>query len=464
MKKFRLALAAGLLASSASAAHAQNLLDNGNFSQNIEMTAGRWNPTHWLANQKYTLPFETFYSQVTWVSPGEPWQWNVSYPLPLEAGTEYRFRFSARVASGTGKITAGWGMNQAPWSADAREYALTEAWQTFEFVGVPSFGGFQNSRLIFDYGHQLQTVFIDDVVFEDTHNLITNGGFQSGLSGWSASGARQVVGGVYVGSVATAGERWTANLSHPVALETDATYKLRFRAKSGPGQGGYIVAGFGRNQAPWDAATKSLYVGDAWRSYEVIATVPYANAAISRLLFDYGQHVGDLFIDDVTLEQVETLVTDGGVHQLGVQPDGSVLEFVSERVTNGYLQPSSSQKPYSSWITTRPEAHDLTGPLLRRGIAEVGTYVQDCDTLDWVNVQQTELTSGTQLVANVPTQGSYQVRLGMAPAAANEPQLRGNFVCDRSQGGMLEVFYNGVYTLFPADGVTTVGYLLRHTP
>jgi hypothetical protein len=52
----------------------------------------------------------------------------------------------------------------------------------------------------------------------------------------------------------------------------------------------------------------------------------------------------------------------------------------------------------------------------------------------------------------------------MTQAVLNEPQMNGNFVCDRSDGGVLEVFYNGVHTLFPADGVTTVGYLIRHTP
>jgi hypothetical protein len=454
MKKLTMTLAAGLLASGASAASAQNLLDNGNFSEGS---------THWLTNQPHTLPFDTFQSQVTWVSPGEPWQWNASYPLPLDGATEYRLRFSARVASGTGTITAGWGMNSAPWSADVREYALTEAWQTFEIVGVPSFGSFQNSRLIFDYGHKVQAVLIDDVTFEETGSLLSNGGFQSGLSGWTASGTRQVVSGAYVGSVATAGEVWSANLSYPLALETDATYRLRFRAKTGPGQGGYIVAGFGRNQAPWDASTQSLYVGDTWKTLEVIATVPYANAAVSRVLFDYGHHVGDLYIDDVTFEQVETLVTDGGIYELGLQPDGSVLEFVSEHVTNGYLQPWSGTKPYASWIATRPEAHNLYGPMLRNGVEEVATYVQDCDTLEWVNVEQTELTSGTYLRTQLP-QRRYEVRLGMAQAAVNEPQMQGNFVCDRSQGGMLDVLYNGVHTLFPTDGVTTVGYLLRHTP
>jgi hypothetical protein len=464
MKNINVVLAAGLLVCGASTGHAQNLLDNGNFSQDIEFTAGRWNPTHWRASQGYTLPFDTFYSQVTWVSPGEPWQWNASYPLPLDGNTEYRFRFSARVESGTGTITAGWGMNQAPWSADAREYALTDSWRTFEYVGVPSFGTFQNSRLIFDYGSKVQTVYIDDVTLEKTNNLLTNGGFQNGLTGWSASGTRQVVGGTYVGSVATAGALWTANLSHPVSLQSDATYKLRFRAKTAAGQSRYVVAGFGRNQAPWDATTKSLYVSDQWRDYEYIATVPYGNASNSRVLFDYGHYVGDLFIDDVTLEKVSTLATDDGLYTLGAQSDGSVLEFVSEQVTNGYLQPSGGTKPYSSWIATRPEAHDMIGPLLRAGIEEVATYVQDCDTLEWVNVDQTELTSATFLTANAPAQGSYQVRLGMAPAAVNEPQLSGNFVCDRSQGGMLEVFYNGVYSLFPADGVTTVGYVLRHTP
>jgi hypothetical protein len=95
-------------------------------------------------------------------------------------------------------------------------------------------------------------------------------------------------------------------------------------------------------------------------------------------------------------------------------------------------------------------------------VVEVATYVQDCDTLEWVNVDQTELTSGTTVSSY--TQGVYVVRLGMTQAVVNQPQMSGNFVCDRSDGGMLEVMYNGAPALFPADGVTTVGYVLRHTP
>lgn len=129
-----------------------NLIENGDFAQDMN---------GWTATQVYSVNANgEFQSDVNWT--GNPWDWNLSYPLALEGEVEYTLSFRAR-ASVARAIIAGWGMNQNPWAADVATYNLTTEWQTFTYTGSVSFGSFANSRVIFDYGHQTGSVFIDDV-------------------------------------------------------------------------------------------------------------------------------------------------------------------------------------------------------------------------------------------------------------------------------------------------------------
>lgn len=448
---------AALIALSAGSAHASNLLENGNF----EMTDGSGSPTNWSANRGFTLPYDTFYSEVQSPNPGEPWSYNLSYPLALTAGTEYRFKFSARVESGTGSVIAGWGKNEAPWEADVSFYELSDEWQTFEYIGEVSFGTFGNSRLIFDYGADNQNILIDDVTLEETNNVLQNGRFDQSLAGWTTAGQAAVSGGQYHGTVATAGEAWHASLSQPATLEAGSTYRLTFKAHAGAGQYRRVFAGWGRNQAPWeDVSLQEFTLDQNVRTFEYIATVPYDNASNSRVIFDYGHMAGDIHVDEIILEKIETFVTDDVEYTVGLQEDDTVIEIATEAVHNGYLQPSQGQTaPYSSWITTRPEPHDVMGPLLRNDFEIEGIYVQDCDTLDWVHVDNTVFAGEPNFFTY---QGEYRGRLYYPNITSNEPQAYGNFVCDKSNGGMLEVFYQGAEALFPADGYVTFGYVIRH--
>ena len=163
-------------------------------------------------------------------------------------------------------------------------------------------------------GADTGTVVIDDVVLVlDTStpppppppvvtNLLSNGDFSNGVTGWSGN-ARNVVteGGnsFNLADVGVAGNAYDVNLSNVVNIPTAGVrYKLSFKASSNRAR--TLVAGIGLNQDPFTADVKTVNLTTALQTFEVSLTSNFANAS-SRVIFDMGADTGTVVIDDVVL-------------------------------------------------------------------------------------------------------------------------------------------------------------------
>jgi endoglucanase len=151
------------------------------------------------------------------------------------------------------------------------------------------------------------TVVIDDVeLLLDTPpvatNLVTNGDFSNGTTGWSGNAANvQTAGGnsYNFANVATAGNAFDVNLSYVLNIPTSGVgYKLRFKASSDRAR--TMVAGIGLNQDPWTNVTQAVNLTTTQQTFELSLTSNFASAT-SRVIFDMGAAVGTVVIDDVEL-------------------------------------------------------------------------------------------------------------------------------------------------------------------
>lgn len=164
------------------------------------------------------------------------------------------------------------------------------------------------------------TLFLDDIFFSgagascyggDGQNLfaasgpelLVNGSFELDTYKWIGTG-----GGIRVVNdngwlvnhvnVAAAGNPWDVNLSQIVTLVPGTSYTFSFRARGTPGR--TLIAGLGLNHAPWSASTQVFTLGSTWQTY-TMTVVPGFGDANSRVLFDMGADVGDVYIDEVSL-------------------------------------------------------------------------------------------------------------------------------------------------------------------
>ena len=133
-------------------------------------------------------------------------------------------------------------------------------------------------------------------------NLVTNGDFSNGSTGWTggALDVRTEGGNSYAYANPTvAGNAYDVNISYPLSIPTSGVrYKLRFKAQSDRSR--TIVAGIGLAGEPWDNATQTVNLTSSLQSIELSLTSNFASPQ-SRVIFDMGAAVGSVSIDDVEL-------------------------------------------------------------------------------------------------------------------------------------------------------------------
>lgn len=137
-------------------------------------------------------------------------------------------------------------------------------------------------------------------------NLLTNGNFESGDTGWIGNAANvQTEGGnsYNFANVATAGQPFDVNLSYPLDIPNQGVcYKLSFTASTNAERGERLLtAGIGLNQAPWDNASRSVTLTATQQTFELNLISNFSNAN-SRVIFDMGHDTGHVAIDNVVLE------------------------------------------------------------------------------------------------------------------------------------------------------------------
>lgn len=145
-----------------------------------------------------------------------------------------------------------------------------------------------------------------------SQNLITNGDFENGSTGWSGNSANAVTegGNTYnAANVAIAGNPWDANLSYVLSIPTQgAAYKLTFKAWSDTSRP--LIAGIGLNQDPWTNTTQTVTLTTEPQVFVLNLTANFASPT-SRIIFDMGNATGFVGIDNVVLEAVTTTCNNG---------------------------------------------------------------------------------------------------------------------------------------------------------
>lgn len=136
-------------------------------------------------------------------------------------------------------------------------------------------------------------------------NLITNGDFSNGVTGWSGNAANVVTenGSSYnFADVTAVGNPWDVNLSYVLNIPTSGVnYKLTFKASSNRTRA--LKAGIGLNVDPYTNAVQDLTLTTTPQTFVLNLTSNFANAN-SRIIFDMGHDTGHVVIDDVVLEIV----------------------------------------------------------------------------------------------------------------------------------------------------------------
>ena len=145
-----------------------------------------------------------------------------------------------------------------------------------------------------------------------SQNLITNGNFESGNTGWSGNAVNVVTEGgnsYNAATVTSAGNAYDVNLSYVLPINTQGqAYKLTFDAFSDTNR--ILVAGIGLNQNPYTATVQTVNLTTTSQTF-VLTFVANFSSPTSRIIFDMGSAVGFVGIDNVILELTTTTCNNG---------------------------------------------------------------------------------------------------------------------------------------------------------
>ncbi len=211
---------------------------------------------------------------------------------------------------------------------------VTTQWEelTFDFSGYIGLGNTSNLDQIivfpdFDFAGREQDniVYFDNIRLYDTgdnsgggtgddgsggdsggdtgsgNELVANGGFDGGISGWNGGTVADDGTGnnVFMAEVATAGPAWSVNLSQVLSIIPEGTYRLSFKAKASVDRS--IIAGIGLNHDPWSATVETVGLSTDWQNFSFYLTAAGFGDDNSRVLFDMGAETGTVYLDDISL-------------------------------------------------------------------------------------------------------------------------------------------------------------------
>lgn len=276
------------------------LLNNGDFEDGAAGWIGNGLEIREEGGNKFS------FSNVT--AAGNPFDVNVSYVLPIKAGSKYKLSFNAVTDVPAGrKILAGIGLNEAPWTNLTQEFALTTDMKRFSAEFVANFDN-TNSRVIFDMGAEVGVVVLDNVSLEiisenktalpinfdngDVQTTVFNGtSFQVVEDPANASNK--------VGKLTNAGVEWEGMsfiLSTPVDFGSKKLITMRFNT---PIAGVPVLMKFESGSAnPVEVSVTAEATGwqDLTFDFEA-ATGTYSQ--LTLFVDGPGKTAGDFYIDDI---------------------------------------------------------------------------------------------------------------------------------------------------------------------
>jgi len=181
---------------------------------------------------------------------------------------------------------------------------LTIEWQTFTLSQTSTGFGDDNSRVLFDMGgDQGGQVWLDDVsvTTADGTELVTNGNFQDGITGWSNGAAVAAnITSYFAVAETTSSFVSDVNLRQIMTIVPDTAYTITFKAKSSIER--TIIAGIGLNSGDYANSAESVSLTTEWQTFTLSQTSTGFGDDNSRVWFDMGgDQGGEVWIDDVSV-------------------------------------------------------------------------------------------------------------------------------------------------------------------
>ncbi len=180
---------------------------------------------------------------------------------------------------------------------------------------------FDKLSIFFNFGSagSSETYYFDDVTFVGAASvvlgaeLVTNGDFQDGVTGWTSGAAvASNITSYFAVAETTSGNVYDVNLSQIMAIVPDSVYTITFRAKSSIER--TIIAGVGLNSGDYANSAESVSLTTEWQTFTLTQTTTGFGDDSSRVLFDMGgDQGGQVWLDDVSVTTADgtELVTNG---------------------------------------------------------------------------------------------------------------------------------------------------------
>ncbi len=220
------------------------------------------------------------------------------------------------------KINDGTTTNEAIVTLNATsDPAITQGqWLTYDFT-LPELGlsGNTNVQQIVIDVLNVGEAYFDNMYFynsgQDVSNLLTNGDFEQGQTGWRTSyeggpEIQQSEGNSYFfANIETANpsQPFAANLDQVLNLTEGQSYLLSFDASSGVGQSRSLEVGIGQNFGSFvssivEVTLPSPGANGELSSFAVVLTANFSVGASNRVFFNLAGDAGVVIIDNVRLE------------------------------------------------------------------------------------------------------------------------------------------------------------------
>lgn len=184
------------------------------------------------------------------------------------------------------------------------------------FMVFPNYNDANGAQYLLDNFMITSSVGGDTGGGEDPNGpeLLTNGDFEAGLTGWKDGVGSVVVedgNNVFEALVDTATTNvYDINQSNIFDITEGETYVFSFRAKASVAR--TIVAGLGLNSGDFFNISETVPLTTEWQTFTTEVVAVGIGGVGSRVLIDMGVEVGNVYVDDVSVKVKDGADTGGG--------------------------------------------------------------------------------------------------------------------------------------------------------
>lgn len=286
-----------------------DLLTNSTFDSTLD----GWNT--WTENgSTFTVEDGAFKANVYTILPNT-WSTQLYQNVPVYKDATYQLSFRAK-SSVARNLTVGLeGANNS--SLFSETFSVGTDWQTYTYTFSPSVSN-NSAKLLFFMGNVSGTtdtahdIYLDDITLEALPDeLVTNGDFSDGLTGWETwtenGSTYNCTDGAFVATIPTTlPNTWSAQLYQNITLPENGTYKISFKAKSSIARQITVAL---EKDALSPAFSQTFDVGTDWTTieYTFSGATSYSSAKLVFMLGNVGSTSNTAHtvqIDDVHVYQL----------------------------------------------------------------------------------------------------------------------------------------------------------------